>query len=108
MMNPDLKLTKMVTADEEGTGFVMPRNVAEKPREVERRRFYVCLRTRKHMDAWEVVQDTRCLHRREKRQDHVDMNSGRESERLWRESWREKPGGKYVRTESLRESESER
>ena len=31
-----------------------------------------------------------------------------ESERLQKESWREKPGGKYARTESLRESESKR
>ena len=40
MMNPELKLTKKVTADEEGTGFMMQRIVAEKPRELERRRFY--------------------------------------------------------------------
>ena len=41
MMNPELKLTKRVTADEEGMRFMMPRIVVEKPREVERRRFYV-------------------------------------------------------------------
>ena len=40
-MNPDLKLTKRVTADEEGTRFTMPRIVVEKLRAVERRRFYV-------------------------------------------------------------------
>ena len=41
MMNPELKLTKRVTADEEGTRFIMPRIVVERPREVERGRFYV-------------------------------------------------------------------
>ena len=41
MMNPELKLTKRVTADEEGTRFLMPRIVVQKPREVERRRFHV-------------------------------------------------------------------
>ena len=41
MMNPELKLTKRVTADEEGMRFMMPRTVVEKLREVERRRFYV-------------------------------------------------------------------
>ena len=35
------KLTKKVTADEEGTVFKLPRIVVEKPREVERRRFCV-------------------------------------------------------------------
>ena len=40
MMNPELKLTKRVTADEEGTRFMMPRIVVEKPRDVERGRFY--------------------------------------------------------------------
>ena len=41
MIKPELKLTKRVTADEEGTILMMPRIVVEKPREVERRRFYV-------------------------------------------------------------------
>ena len=41
MMNPELKLTKRVTADEEGTRLMMPMIVAEKPPEVERWRFYV-------------------------------------------------------------------
>ena len=41
MINPELKLTKRVTADEEGTRFMMPRVVVEKPREVERMRFHV-------------------------------------------------------------------
>ena len=41
MMNPELTLTKRVTADEENTRFIMPRIVVEKPREVERWRFYV-------------------------------------------------------------------
>ena len=41
MMNPELKLTKRVTADEEGTRLMVSRIVVEKPREVERREFYV-------------------------------------------------------------------
>ena len=41
MMNPELKLTKRVIADDEGTRLMMPRIVVEKPREVERRRFNV-------------------------------------------------------------------
>ena len=85
MVIPELKLTRKVTVDEEGTTFKLPRIVVEKPREVERGRFYV------------LSTDIR---RRENRQD-----SESESERL---SWREKPGGKNTRTESLRESESER
>ena len=40
MVIPELKLTKKVTADEEGTVFKLPRIVVEK-REVERRRFRV-------------------------------------------------------------------
>ena len=39
-MNPELKLTKRVTANEEGTRFMLSRIVVDKPREVERRRFY--------------------------------------------------------------------
>ena len=41
MMNPELKLTKRVTADEEGTKFMLPTIVAEKTPEVERGEFYV-------------------------------------------------------------------
>ena len=41
MVIPELKLTKKVTTDEEGTVFKLPRIVVEKRREVERRRFYV-------------------------------------------------------------------
>ena len=51
------------------------------------------------LEAW------RRLH---ERQNRAEMSSEKESERLQKESWREKPGGKYERTESLRESESER
>ena len=58
------------------------------------------LRTLKHADTWEVVLYVRCLRRREKR-----LDSESESERL---SWREKPGVKIMRTESLGGSESER
>ena len=50
MVTPELKLTKKGTADKEGAGPQLPRIVAEKPREIE------------------VVRDTRCLHRWEKRQ----------------------------------------
>ena len=41
MMNPELILTKRVTADEEGMRFMLPRIVVQKLREVERERFYV-------------------------------------------------------------------
>ena len=51
------------------------------------------------LEAW------RRLH---ERQNRAEMSSEKESERLQKESWREKPGGKYARTESLRESESGR
>ena len=51
------------------------------------------------LEAW------RRLH---ERQNRAEMSSEKESERLQKESWREKPRGKYARTESLRESESER
>ena len=109
MMVPELKLTKKVTADEDESGLMLPRIVAEKPREVERWRFHVFVYgTVKHTDTWEVVRDTICLHRREKRQNRVEMNSESESERLSREPWREKAGGKHARTESLRECETEK
>ena len=62
----------------------------------------------KHTDTWEVVRDTSCLRRREKRQNRVEMNSESESERLSREFWWEKPGGKRPRTGSPRESETEK
>ena len=67
--------------------------------------------------TWEVVRDTRCLFCMEMRQNHVEMNSESESEKLlaepwqkpgWREPWQEKPGWKHTRTEPLGESESER
>ena len=107
MMNPDLKLTKMVTADEEGTGFVMPRNVAEKPREVERRKFYV------------LSADTEahgCLGSCPR---YALITSRGESTKSCRNKFREKErvgttverilagdaGEKHARTESLRESE---
>ena len=54
MMNPELKLMKRVTADEEGTRFMLPRIVVEKLREVERRRFYVVstdIEARGHMGS---------------------------------------------------------
>ena len=57
----------------------------------------------KHADTWKIVWDMRCLRLKEKR-----LNSESESERLSRESWREKPGGNHARTQSLRESVFER
>ena len=82
MVVPELKLTKKVTADEEGTVFKLPRIVVEKPREVAKRRFYVLstdIEARGHM---EVVRNMRCLRRREKR-----LDSESKSERLsWRRS----------------------
>ena len=95
MVIPEFKLTKKVTV------FKLPRVVVEKPREVERRRFYVLstdIEARGHMGSCPGC--VCCLRRREKR-----LDSESESEQL---SWREKPGGKHARTESLRESESER
>ena len=41
MVTPELKLMKKVTADKEGAGPQLPRIVAEKPLDIERRRFYV-------------------------------------------------------------------
>ena len=67
-----LKLTKRVTADEERTRFMMPRIVVEKSLEVEREDSTFCLRILKLTDTLEV-RDTRCLHRMEKRQNHVTM-----------------------------------
>ena len=75
MMVPELKLTKKVTADEEGTGLMLPRIVAEKPRKVERRGFHdlsADIEAYGHMGS--------CPHRREKRKNHVEMNSESESE----------------------------
>ena len=41
MVAPELKLTKKVTADEEGAGPPLPRIVVERAPEAENRRFYV-------------------------------------------------------------------
>ena len=41
LVAPELKLTKKVTADEEGAGLPLPRIVVERIREAEPRRFYV-------------------------------------------------------------------
>ena len=54
MVIPELKFTKKVTVDEEGTVFKLPRFVVEKPQEVERRRFYVVstdIEARGHMGS---------------------------------------------------------
>ena len=67
-----------------------------------------CPRILKRTDTLEVVGDTRCSFCVEKRQNHVRMYSESESEKLWREALQEKPGLKHTRTESLRESETEK
>ena len=77
-----------------------------------------CMRILKFTDTCEVVPDTRCLLCMEKRQNHVRMNSERESKGLLREPWQERPGWRelcqekprwiHTRTESLGENESER
>ena len=54
MVIPELKLTKKVTADEEGTVLKLPSIVVKKPREVERRRFYLLstdIEARGHMGS---------------------------------------------------------
>ena len=54
MVVPESKLTKKVTADEEGTVFKLPRIVVEKPREVAKRRLYVLstdIEARGHMGS---------------------------------------------------------
>ena len=54
MVIPELKLTKKVTADEEGTVLKLPSIVVKKPREVERRRFYLLstdIEARGHMES---------------------------------------------------------
>ena len=66
------------------------------------------LRVLELTDILEVVWDMRCLLSMEKRQKHERRNSESESEWSPREPWEEKPGWKHARTESLRESESER
>ena len=101
---PELKLTKRVTAD---TRLMMPRIVVEKPQEVERRRFYVLSSDIETYGNVGSCPDTSCLHCWEKRQNRAETNSESESERLSRHSWREKPGGKHARTESLRERDRE-
>ena len=64
---PELKLTKKVTADQEGTGPPLPRIVVERAPEVEPRRFYVLVcGTLKLTDTLEAAQDAQRLHRLEK------------------------------------------
>ena len=62
----ETKLTKKLITDEEGTDRLLPRIVAEKPLEVERRRFYVLSADIEAHGHRKVVRDTRCLHCREK------------------------------------------
>ena len=77
------RLTKKFITHEEGAGLPSPRIVAEKPPEVEHRRFYVPSANINAHRQMEIVRETRCLHCMEKR--HVRMNSESESERLLRE-----------------------
>ena len=86
-----------------------PKIVAEKSPEAECRKFYVLSANIEiFTDILEVVRDTRCLLCMEKRENHERRNAERESERLLREPWQDKPGWKHTRTESLRQSESKR
>ena len=67
--------------------------LVKKPLENERRRLFVLYAgTEAHGHIGEVVRDMRCIFGKERRQNHVRMHSESESERLWREAWREKPG----------------
>ena len=109
-VNAETKLTEKFIEDEKGTDLVLPRMLAEKPLEVECRKFYVWsanIQAHGHMGNC-PVRHMRCLLCREKRQNHVRMNSDSESEGLLRELWQEKPGWKHTGTESLGESKSER
>ena len=84
MVITETRLTKKFITDEEGAGLLLPRIMAEKPPEVERRRFYVCVcgnfEAHGHMGSCPGY--AHCLHRREKRQNHGEMNSESDSERL--------------------------
>ena len=62
-----------------------PRMWVKEPLEVECRNSASCMRILKLTDTLEVVRDTRCLLRMEKRQSHMMMNAERESERSLRE-----------------------
>ena len=109
MKNPELKFTKKVTDDEKGTRLRMSRIVAEKPREVERRRFYVL-----SMDIEAYRHVGRCL-------GCALLTSQEEAAKSCGNEFRERIGTtveiilagearreKHARTESLRESESEK
>ena len=82
MVAPELKLTKKVTADEEGGGPRLPRIVVERAPEVEPRRFYVLSAD---IATLEVAQTVRHLHRMNERQSHIMSNAESESERSLRE-----------------------
>ena len=71
-----------VIADEEGAGLLLPRVVVKNLWRLSVEDSTFCLRILTFTDTLEVVRDTRCLHRMEKRQNHVRTNSESESERL--------------------------
>ena len=104
----ETKLTEKFIEDEEGTDLLLPKIVAEKPPEVEcRKNFFLCANIEAHGHMGRCLGHALLtLHGKET--NHVRINSESESEQLSREPWREKPRWKHTRTESLRQSESER
>ena len=95
-----------------------PRMLVKEPSEVECRKLYLLFANIEAHGRMGSCPGYALLIWQEERQNHVRMDSESESEELlretwhqkpgWREPWQEKPGWKYTRTESLRESESER
>ena len=76
MVAPELKLTKKVTAEQEGAGPPMAKDRGLK----ERRRLSLedstfCLRTLNLTDTMEVVRVVRHLHRMDERQNHIMTNA---------------------------------
>ena len=102
------KLTEKFIEDEKGTDLILSRTLAEKPLEVECRKFYLWSANIEAYGHMGSCPGHDCLLCREKRQkSHVRMNSESESEGLL-EPWQEKPGWKHTKAEPFGESESER
>ena len=85
MVAPELKLTKVVTADKAGArphcqGLWLKERQKLNPEDSTS-----CLRTLKLTDTLEAAQDAQLLHRMEKRQSHITTNAEKESERSLRE-----------------------
>ena len=81
MVAPEMKLTKKVTADREGTGPHRQGLWLKERRKLNPEDFTSCLRILKRMDTREAVQDVQRLHRMEERQSHIMTNAESESER---------------------------